>query len=148
MFLIEDAKIEKTVKEPAKGAIAAADSGPADALQRRLGTGHCLSVYRSALFCHRLPSHHQSMPDRRTKAPVSLQIPILFDGIVPYWMLYFSVVQPNLQIPLPPAPAPLFCTLGFYPPRTSLKLGDSIKQFQLRRAPTVCLLQIFPFSSS
>lgn len=36
MFLIEDAKIEKTVKEPAKGAIAAAHSGPADALQRRL----------------------------------------------------------------------------------------------------------------
>lgn len=43
--------MRKTVKEPAKGAIAAANSGPADALQRRLGTGHCLSICRSALFC-------------------------------------------------------------------------------------------------
>lgn len=55
-------------------------------------------------------------------------------------------MQPNLQIPLPPEP--LLCALGFYPPQTYLKLGDSIKQFQLRRAPTVCSLQIFPFSSS
>lgn len=66
VVLIEDAKDEKTVKETAKGAIAAADSGPAVALQRRQDTGHCLLVCRSALFCHRLASHHQSPPKART----------------------------------------------------------------------------------
>lgn len=91
VFLIEDTKEEKTVKEPAKGAIAAAGSSPADALQRRLGSGHRLSVCRSALFCPRSPATAKVSPDARTKTPVSLQIPILFDGIVPHSMLYFSV---------------------------------------------------------
>lgn len=41
MFLIEGAKDEKTVKEPAKEVSDAASSGPANAMQRRLGAGHC-----------------------------------------------------------------------------------------------------------